>query len=72
MACCVLYWLSWCLLYDTGSVMAGEKICIGEIDNAFALIGAGGHNFGKDYFGGYCCFNDVVIAITYLREVHNI
>ncbi|MGA8180437.1 MAG: hypothetical protein WB792_10285 [Desulfobacterales bacterium] len=55
-----------------GVVLAGEKICIGEIDNAFAFIGAGGHHSGKDYFGGYCCFNDVVIAITYLREIHNI
>ena len=55
-----------------GVVLAGEKICTGEIDNAFALIGAGGHHSGQNYFGGYCCFNDVVITITYLREVHNI
>ena len=55
-----------------GVVLAGEKIWTGEIDNAFALIGAGGHHAGKDYFGGFCCFNDVVIAITYLRETHNI
>jgi len=55
-----------------GVVLAGEKVCTGEIDNAFALIGAGGHHSGRDYFGGYCCFNDVVITITYLREIHNI
>ena len=55
-----------------GVVLAGEKICTGEIDNAFALIGAGGHHSGRDYFGGYCCFNDVVIMITYLREIHNV
>lgn len=55
-----------------GVLLAGEKICTGEIDNAFALIGAGGHHSGRDYFGGYCCFNDVVITITYLREIHNI
>ncbi|MBC8433480.1 MAG: histone deacetylase [Desulfobacterales bacterium] len=55
-----------------GVVLAGEKICTGEIDNAFALIGAGGHHSGRNYFGGYCCFNDVVITITYLREIHNI
>ena len=55
-----------------GVVLAGEKICTGEIDNAFAFIGAGGHHSGKNYFGGYCCFNDVVIMITYLREIHNI
>ncbi|MFC1489216.1 histone deacetylase [Thermodesulfobacteriota bacterium] len=55
-----------------GVVLAGEKVCTGEIDNAFAFIGAGGHHSGRDYFGGYCCFNDVVITITYLREIHNI
>ena len=55
-----------------GVVLAGEKVCTGEIDNAFALIGAGGHHSGRNYFGGYCCFNDVVITITYLREVHNV
>lgn len=55
-----------------GVVLAGEKIITGEIDNAFALIGAGGHHSGRNYFGGFCCFNDVVITITYLRELHNI
>jgi acetoin utilization deacetylase AcuC-like enzyme len=55
-----------------GVVLAGEEICTEKIGNAFALIGAGGHHSGKDYFGGYCCFNDVVITIVYLREIHNI
>ena len=55
-----------------GVVLAGEKICTGEITNAFALIGAGGHHSGRDFFGGFCCFNDVVIAITYLRVVHGV
>jgi acetoin utilization deacetylase AcuC-like enzyme len=55
-----------------GVVLAGEKICTGEITNAFALIGAGGHHSGRDFFGGFCCFNDVVVAITYLRVVHGV
>lgn len=55
-----------------GVVLAGEKVCTGEINNAFALIGAGGHHSGREYFGGFCCFNDVVITITYLREIHNL
>jgi acetoin utilization deacetylase AcuC-like enzyme len=55
-----------------GVVLAGEKICTGEITNAFAFIGAGGHHSGRDFFGGFCCFNDVVIAMTYLREVHGV
>ena len=53
-----------------GVVMAGEKIAEGEIANAFAFIGAGGHHSGRDYFGGYCCFNDVALCIVNLREKH--
>ena len=51
-----------------GVVEAAEKICVGEVDRAFAFIGAGGHHAGRDFFGGYCCFNDVAIAIAHLRE----
>jgi acetoin utilization deacetylase AcuC-like enzyme len=51
-----------------GVVLAAEKIAQGEIRNAFAFIGAGGHHSGRNFFGGYCCFNDVVIAIHVLRE----
>ncbi len=55
-----------------GVVLGAEKIARGEIRNAFAFIGAGGHHSGNDFFGGYCCFNDVVIAMTVLRERHSI
>lgn len=51
-----------------GVVMAGEKIAEGEIGNAFAFIGAGGHHAGRDFFGGYCCFNDVALCVANLRE----
>ncbi|RJP19453.1 MAG: histone deacetylase [Deltaproteobacteria bacterium] len=51
-----------------GVVMAGEKVAEGEIENAFAFIGAGGHHSGRDFFGGYCCFNDVALCIFNLRE----
>ena len=51
-----------------GVVMAGEKIAAGEIGNAFAFIGAGGHHSGRNDFGGYCCFNDVALCIVNLRE----
>lgn len=53
-----------------GVVMAGETIGGGEVTNAFAFIGAGGHHSGRDYFGGYCCFNDVALCILNLRERH--
>jgi acetoin utilization deacetylase AcuC-like enzyme len=49
-------------------VVAGaERIWLGELRNAFAFIGAGGHHAGRNFFGGYCCFNDVAIAIERLR-----
>lgn len=55
-----------------GVVLAGEKIAGGEIANAFAFIGAGGHHSGRDFFGGYCCFNDVALCIVNLRERHGL
>jgi len=55
-----------------GVVMAGEKIAEGEIGNAFAFIGAGGHHAGRDFFGGYCCFNDVALCVVNLREKHGL
>jgi acetoin utilization deacetylase AcuC-like enzyme len=55
-----------------GVVMAGEKIAEGEITNAFAFIGAGGHHSGRNYFGGYCCFNDVALSIVNLREKYGL
>ena len=51
-----------------GVVAAGEKIADGEIVNAFAFIGAGGHHAGRDEFGGFCCFNDVALCTVNLRE----
>ncbi|MEJ5364932.1 MAG: hypothetical protein WHS86_07525 [Desulfosoma sp.] len=55
-----------------GVVLGAEKIALGEIRNAFAFIGAGGHHSGRDFFGGYCCFNDVVLAMTVLRERYGV
>ncbi len=51
-----------------GVVSAGERIANGEITNAFAFIGAGGHHAGREEFGGFCCFNDVALCIVNLRE----
>jgi len=55
-----------------GVVLGAEKVIQREIRNAFAFIGAGGHHSGRNFFGGYCCFNDVVIAIHVLRERYGI
>lgn len=51
-----------------GVVKAAELVFRGEIKNAFCYIGTGGHHAGRDYFWGYCCFNDVVLAIENLYE----
>lgn len=45
-----------------------RRVAAGELTNAFAFIGAGGHHAGRDFFGGYCCFNDVCIGIADLRR----
>ncbi|HOV87540.1 MAG TPA: hypothetical protein PLM79_14345 [Syntrophobacteraceae bacterium] len=52
-----------------GVVLAGETVARGEIRNAFAFIGAGGHHSGRTFFGGSCCFNDVVLAVQHLRDL---
>jgi acetoin utilization deacetylase AcuC-like enzyme len=55
---------------SVGSVVAGmEALARGEIDRAFCFIGAGGHHAGHRQFWGACCFNDVVIALTRVREI---
>ena len=55
---------------SVGSVVAGmEALARGDIDRAFCFIGAGGHHAGYRQFWGACCFNDVVIALTHVREI---
>lgn len=51
-----------------GVVQAVEEVARGEILRAFAFIGAGGHHAGRDYFWGYCCFNDVILAVVNCRQ----
>jgi acetoin utilization deacetylase AcuC-like enzyme len=55
-----------------GVVLAAEEIVRDRITNGFAFIGAGGHHSGRDFFGGYCCFNDVAIAMHVLREKYGV
>ncbi len=46
-----------------------SRVAAGELANAFCFIGAGGHHAGRNFFGGYCCFNDVVIALRQARRI---
>jgi len=60
-------------LYSTGgTVMAGECIHRGEINNAFVFTGTGDHHAGKDYFGGGCHFNGAALSIANLREKYGV
>jgi acetoin utilization deacetylase AcuC-like enzyme len=52
-----------------GVVAAMEALAKGEFESAFCFIGAGGHHAGYQTFWGACCFNDVVIALTHIREI---
>ncbi|MCL6621388.1 MAG: histone deacetylase [Syntrophobacterales bacterium] len=52
-----------------GVVAAMEALAKEELDRAFCFIGAGGHHAGYRQFWGACCFNDVVIALTRVREI---
>ncbi len=56
-------------LYSAGgTVHAAERICEGEIDNAFVFTSVGDHHAGRNHFWGSCYFNGAALAITYLRE----
>jgi acetoin utilization deacetylase AcuC-like enzyme len=48
------------------------RVAAGTLGNAFCFIGAGGHHAGRNFFGGYCCFNDVVIAIRQGRRTGSV
>lgn len=50
-----------------GVVQAVEEVSAGRLANSFVFIGAGGHHAGRNYFWGYCCFNDVALAVTGAR-----
>jgi acetoin utilization deacetylase AcuC-like enzyme len=55
---------------SVGAVVTGmTDLATGSVDRAFSFIGAGGHHAGYRQFWGACCFNDVVIALTHVREI---
>jgi acetoin utilization deacetylase AcuC-like enzyme len=61
------YWET--ALYSAGgTVQAAEKICKGEIDNAFVFTGVGDHHAGRNFFGGGCYLNGIVLSVTNLRQ----
>jgi acetoin utilization deacetylase AcuC-like enzyme len=55
---------------SVGGVVAGmEALARGKLDRVFCFTGTGGHHAGSREFYDSSCFNDVVIALTRVREV---
>jgi acetoin utilization deacetylase AcuC-like enzyme len=58
---------------SAGGVVAGmAALARGELDRVFCFTGTGGHHAGSREFYDTSCFNDVVIALTRVREVSSI
>ncbi|MFA5308087.1 MAG: hypothetical protein WC370_01195 [Dehalococcoidales bacterium] len=61
------YWR--CSLYSIGGVLeATEKVLSGELDNALAIAGVGGHHAHRDSAWGGCYFSVTGLAIPHARE----
>lgn len=51
------------------SLLGAEKIMAGELDHAFNIAG-GLHHAQRDRASGFCIYNDVALAIAWLRKNH--
>ncbi|MDI6785618.1 MAG: histone deacetylase [bacterium] len=60
------------LLAAGGVILAADLVLRGEYKNSFALIRPPGHHATIEHAMGFCYFNNVAIAVNYLREVCNI
>jgi acetoin utilization deacetylase AcuC-like enzyme len=46
-----------------------EALAREELDRAFCFVGIGGHHAGSLDFYDESCFNDVMVALTHVREI---
>ncbi|MBW2176225.1 MAG: histone deacetylase [Deltaproteobacteria bacterium] len=60
------------LLAAGGVINAADMVMQGEIDNAFCAVRPPGHHAEAGEAMGFCYFNNVAIAATYLRQKWNI
>ena len=60
------------LLAAGGAVKAVDLVMSGDYTNSFALVRPPGHHAGSCYPMGFCVFNNVAVAATYLLERYGI
>jgi len=51
-----------------GTVKAADLVMMGKYRNAFAFVRPPGHHAGSGYPMGFCVFNNVAVAASYLLE----
>ena len=56
------------LFSAAGTYLAAQKVCAGELRNAFVFTGYGDHHAGSNFFGGGCYFNGAAVAIRELER----
>ncbi|MBT8171334.1 histone deacetylase [Candidatus Bathyarchaeota archaeon] len=56
------------LLAAGGALKAADLVMNGKYSNAFALVRPPGHHAGPDYPMGFCLFNNVAVAASYIQK----
>lgn len=55
-----------------GAITASKLVLKGDHESVYSLARPPGHHATRDRAMGFCFFNNVAIAVEYLREVHKI
>lgn len=51
-----------------GAITVAEKVCAGELANAYALVRPPGHHAEPDLGRGFCIFNNVAITVRHAQQ----
>ncbi len=60
------------ILAAGGVLTAAEKVMVGDLRNAFAIVRPPGHHAGSRYAMGFCIFNNVSFAASALLSKYNL